>query len=138
MEGAHCHAKVVEWGTLVIVCVGTPGRWWGAGCHCSIMVVVGAHGGAGCACHCACGHSWMVVALPYRGGGAGHTRYCTCGCSSTVVGCWSPFVNRGDVGCSLVALGGGHHWLTVQVGAHCHLLVVVHAQGVMVAIRGCL
>ena len=39
MEGTHHHVKVVEWGMLVIMCVGAHGWWWGAG-HCLLIVVV--------------------------------------------------------------------------------------------------
>ena len=107
MEGTHHHGKVVEQSTFIIICVGAHGQWWGAGHHFSIVVVVGAHGGAGHARHGACGCLWMVVVLPCKGGGVGHACHCACGHSSTVVGCWSPFVDHGGGGHSWVALGGG-------------------------------
>ena len=58
MEGAHNHAKVVEQGTLIIMCVGTCGWWWGAGRCLLIVVVVGIHG-----------WHWMLVAMIDGAGG---------------------------------------------------------------------
>ena len=58
VEGAHCHAKVVEQGALVIVCVGAHGWWWAAG-HCLlIMVVLGVHPHS--CCLIVCSHSLLV------------------------------------------------------------------------------
>ena len=45
-----------------------------------------------------------------------------------VVGCWSPFVDRGGGGHLWVAVGAGSHWLMVLVGAgRCLFIVLVGA-----------
>ena len=115
MEGTCHHAKVVEWGAFIIMNVGSHGQWCGAGCCFLIVVVVGAHGGAGYAHHHACGCLWMVVVSPCEGGGVGHAHHGACRCSSTVVGCWSPFVDCG---------GGGGGVCTCHHGCHLWVFVV--------------